>query len=131
MIETIRCSPSKAHDSAGVVRPDKVVAELTFGFWRYLLSARYEASLWTPALRHAFVGGLSRATVYETVEHINTFRNRFAHHDPIYRQHLQSDITRIEQLIDWMSPEAAEWAFVDIDKRLDNLSRARPTPGVE
>lgn len=27
-------------------RPDRVIAELTFGFWRYLFARRYQASLW-------------------------------------------------------------------------------------
>lgn len=31
-----------------------IVAELSFGFWRYLLTSHYVSSLWTPALRHAF-----------------------------------------------------------------------------
>jgi len=35
------------------VLPGKVVAELSFGFWRFLLARRYTASLW-PALRPGF-----------------------------------------------------------------------------
>lgn len=35
----------------------KVVAELSFGFWRYLTAQRYHASLWVPALHGAFPGG--------------------------------------------------------------------------
>ncbi|HET8684200.1 MAG TPA: hypothetical protein VFM54_20350 [Micromonosporaceae bacterium] len=36
--------------------PGRVVAELGFGFWRYLLARRYERVLWLPCLRHAFPG---------------------------------------------------------------------------
>ena len=35
-------------------RPDAVVAALGFGFWRYLVTARYEQSFWVPILDHAF-----------------------------------------------------------------------------
>lgn len=35
----------------------KVLAELSFGFWRFLTSKRYLTSLWTPALQHAFPYG--------------------------------------------------------------------------
>ena len=31
-----------------------MVAELNFGFWKFLLARPYEATLWTPALWHAF-----------------------------------------------------------------------------
>lgn len=34
----------------------RVVAELSFGFWRYLVSQRYHASLWVPSLHKAFPG---------------------------------------------------------------------------
>ena len=36
--------------------PGRVVAELPLGFWRFLLSARYERTLWLPCLRAAFPG---------------------------------------------------------------------------
>ncbi len=38
-------------------RHDRLVAELSFGFWRYLLSSRYHASLWVPDLHRAFPRG--------------------------------------------------------------------------
>lgn len=34
-----------------------VVAELTFGFWRFLVASRYYTSLWVPALHDAFPHG--------------------------------------------------------------------------
>ena len=35
----------------GVQKPDgKVIAELMFGFWRFVLDARHSATLWAPAL---------------------------------------------------------------------------------
>jgi hypothetical protein len=46
----------------------KVVAELTFGFWRYVLAAPYQGTLWAPALRHAFpcLSPARRETAYRT-----------------------------------------------------------------
>jgi hypothetical protein len=48
----------------------KVVAELTFGFWRYILAGTYQATLWSPALRHAFphLRTRDRAAVYGPVD---------------------------------------------------------------
>ncbi|WP_440311559.1 hypothetical protein [Leucobacter chromiireducens] len=31
-----------------------MIAELNLGFWRFLLAKRYEETLWTGTLRHAF-----------------------------------------------------------------------------
>lgn len=126
MIKNLNRARSKAKDSSGTVRPGKVVAELTFGFWRYLLTAHYEASLWTPALRHAFPSGLARGTVYELVEHINILRNRVAHHEPIHRRNLQTDLLRIEQLLDWISPDTSNWAFNNVETDLYRLLDAQP-----
>ncbi|HXL93420.1 MAG TPA: hypothetical protein VN969_31200 [Streptosporangiaceae bacterium] len=39
------------------VVPGKVVAELHFGFWRYLLASKYYTALWVPALSAAFPAG--------------------------------------------------------------------------
>ena len=36
--------------------PGRIVAELPFGFWRFLLSSRYERTLWLPCLRDTFPG---------------------------------------------------------------------------
>jgi hypothetical protein len=112
--------------TAFVVHQGKVVAELTFGFWRYLLTARYEASLWTPALRHAFRPGLARSTVYELVEQINAFRNRVAHHEPIHSRNIQDDIDRLAQLLEWISPPTAIWALESVQPRLTELLQSRP-----
>ncbi len=76
----------------GAPRPPegRVVAELTFGFWRYLLVSRYEHSLWNPSIRGSFQGlshlsgSDSRKAVYSAVERMNYLRNRVAHHEPIY-----------------------------------------------
>jgi hypothetical protein len=127
MIKNLNRARSKAKDATGIIRPGKVVAELTFGFWRYLLTAHYEASLWTPALRHAFPQRLARGTVYDLVEQINILRNRVAHHEPIYRRNLQTDISRIEQLLDWISPDTSQWAFDNVETQLYPLLAAKPS----
>lgn len=45
-----RASRRKRH---GGISHGKVVAELSFGFWRYLVASRYLTSLWIPAAQHA------------------------------------------------------------------------------
>lgn len=69
------------------------MSELTFGFWRNLLSARYERTLWTPVLRHAFpnLAPQRRVDVAKPVERLNHLRNRIAHYEPIYPRRLELD----------------------------------------
>jgi hypothetical protein len=68
-------------------RPDAVVAELGFGFWRYLVSARYEQSLWVPILDDAFdsIPGRTPAARREFIDGrlrvLHRLRNRVAHHE--------------------------------------------------
>ncbi len=112
---------------SGSTRPSegRLVAELTLGFWRYLLIARYEHSLWNPAIRSRFPslghlsGSESRRQVHDRVEKLNYLRNRVAHHEPIYEPFTipghQQAIDPMKVLVDavemisWNDPRVAEW----------------------
>lgn len=63
--------------------PGKVIAQLTFGFWRYLTSAAHEVTLWRPALHHAYPAGTSRSDVDARIGRLHELRNRVAHHEPL------------------------------------------------
>jgi hypothetical protein len=63
----------------------RVVAQLMFGFWRLLHSKRYEATIWQWALRFVYPTGVSRTLIHARLDHINTLRNRVAHHEPVHR----------------------------------------------
>lgn len=125
-------------------RPGKVVAELPFGFWRYLLTARYEQSFWVPALDAGFPSlpagspDVRRHQVEHHVAFIHLLRNRIAHHEPIhgtiaYRQKggpkERYDLGALQrvalELVSWMSPDAANWLAADIS-RIDQLLTSRP-----
>lgn len=71
--------------------PGKVIAELSFGFWRSLTTASHEKSVWVPYLHHAYNQGANRAEMDRIVGNINTMRNRIAHHEPLFNQ--KSDMT--------------------------------------
>lgn len=92
--------------------PGRVIAELNFGFWRFLLAKRYEATLWTGSLRHAFpnLQPQSRAVVYGSLEALHTLRNRIAHHEPIHARDLRADMLAIYRVLDWIDPEVRAWA---------------------
>jgi hypothetical protein len=78
------------HKPRNKPRPSAVVSELNFGFWRYVISARYEQSFWIPALDRANWAipestATKRRTRLETnIRVLHKLRNRIAHHEPIF-----------------------------------------------
>jgi len=93
-----------------------IVAELSFGFWTTLLARRFEHILWSPALRRAFprvkmVSGVkpSRRFVADRFDYLRVFRNRIAHHEPIFARDLAADYASLLEVAAWMFPDVAEW----------------------
>ncbi|KRB45012.1 hypothetical protein ASD90_15060 [Terrabacter sp. Root181] len=61
--------------------PGHIVAELNFGFWRFLLSRQYDRPLWTPYLYSAFPNYRGRRdTLFQLAMRVNDARNTIAHH---------------------------------------------------
>lgn len=79
----------------------KVVAELMFGFWAKLTSSALTHSLWTPHLNRAFVAKTPRGQINEAVSHVNSLRNRVAHHEPLFslNAHIRVRVSEIEFLL--------------------------------
>lgn len=68
----------------------KVIAELSLGFWRFLVESRYFTSLWVPAVHRAFPDGpkdlrTRQRAVAKHLKRLHFVRDRAAHHEPIPR----------------------------------------------
>ncbi|EDY43399.1 conserved hypothetical protein [Streptomyces sp. SPB074] len=89
----------------------KVIAEATFGVWRYMLAANYQATLWAPALRRAFphLRSQKREMIYTPVDRLNALRNRIAHHEPVHHQNLEARHKELLRVAGWIDPAAAAW----------------------
>ena len=103
--------------------PGKVVAELTFGFWTYLISDRLEKQVWVPYLHGAYPAGTNRHDIRDALEELRSFRNRVAHHENI----LTGSESRRRRLIDQVRRLSAP-AATDLQSRSDiaGLLQARP-----
>ncbi|OIH92344.1 hypothetical protein BIU90_10550 [Curtobacterium sp. MCBA15_001] len=93
----------------------RVVAELTFGFWRYLVESRYHTALWVPGVHRAFPDGapnlrVRRAEVAQRLQQLHFVRNRAAHYEPIHERDLGRDQRLAVELLSWVSPVAGAWA---------------------
>lgn len=64
---------------------DKVVAGLSFGFWRYMFSG-IQFNVFGNTLLQIFPNrpkGVNQKYIYQKLTEINNLRNRIAHHEPI------------------------------------------------
>lgn len=90
-----------------------VVAEMNFGFWVSLLAPRYDTRLWRTCLYKIFVDPaqkLSRQTVHGRMNALRRFRNRVAHHEPIFHKDILGVHDEILGATAWMCPDTAAWA---------------------
>lgn len=89
-----------------------VVAELKFAFWVGLLGPQYDTTLWRKALYRGFqVGaGRRRSDVHGRFNALRRFRNRVAHHEPIFKRDLQNTHNEIMEAIGWMCRDTMSWA---------------------
>ena len=90
-----------------------VVAELKFAFWVGLMGPRYDATLWRKALYKGFLTttGKKRSDVHGRFNAIRRFRNRVAHHEPIFHKDLALAHREIIEAIGWMCRDTKNWTL--------------------
>lgn len=87
----------------------RVVANLSFGFWRALLDRRYN-QLWIERLHHAFPHGTgNRKEVAALMARLNPFRNRLAHHEPIINASIGKRHDELIELARLIDEDASRW----------------------
>lgn len=99
-----------------------LVADLSFSFWVSLLGQEYDSSIWRNAVYKAFLecGGKPRRIVHSRMNALRRFRNRVAHHEPIYSNAEQMYFEIIET-IGWMCSDTKAWTihhsrFADVSR---------------
>ena len=105
--------------------PGKVIAELTFGFWRFLSSSAHEKSVWVPYLHQAFPAGTDRKRdVDSKVAALNRLRNRVAHHEPLITENLSREAAKVTALGGLIDPDLGE--YLSATSAVPALLRERP-----
>lgn len=102
---------ARRHRTAG-----KVVAEIKFAFWERILLNGQQQIIWKSQFDRCFPGSpaedpssIRREDLRREIERIRTFRNRVAHHEPIFSRRLEDDFKRILKVVHWRNPTAADW----------------------
>lgn len=114
------------------VEPPRLVAALPFGFWVALLGRggragglstpkrNYEMTLWRPCLHKAFPHAkIGRVQAHTPLDYLRTFRNRIAHHEPIFTRHLEADYRSILTVTGWICPKTRDW--IDHHGRVEEI----------
>lgn len=104
-------SCANKHPTAG-----KVVADLKFVFWQNVFVKGQDSRIWNKHFASAFPGydksltvPQARGRVHTTIDSIRRFRNRIAHHEPIFARNLGKDRDDIRRIVEWRRPGTAQW----------------------
>ena len=107
----------------------QVVAATTFGLWVGLTDAglprdpllSYETALWQPRIARAFpyLSGRRRKQLHRELDDVRRFRNRLAHHEPIFRAPLEQLRDDLVSIAGYVHPDAA--SLIRDAQRIDDV----------
>lgn len=104
----------KLQRRAEALTPDKIIAELAFGFWSSLFNVQFQSMLWKD-LRLVFPRcpkpQRQRHTVSSALNQIRALRNRVFHHEQLLwlAPSLLDLHTKGVEVIGWLDPKLPPW----------------------
>ena len=111
------------------ITPDRIIAELNFGFWNRLFNRHYTGLLWKP-LRLIFQNTpkhlRQRDTIADALYRIRTLRNRIYHYEPIFGnlQDLENQYNEMLTFLTWFDNDLPK-LLTDIDRFNGILKKAK------
>lgn len=108
---------AKRRAGGGRAPAGKIIAELSFDFWRFLFSRQYQASIWPQIEKALKEKPDNRQQFEDLVVIVYNMRNRCSHHESIVQQHdipreiahLNSVDKAIHMVANFIDPDAAAW----------------------
>lgn len=110
----IAAAKGKLQRRTEAATPDKIIAELTFGFWTSLFNAQLQTHLWKD-LRLAFPRCpktlRKRHTISAALSQIREFRNRVFHFEQLVwlTPSLIDTHTKGCEVVGWLDPQLSAW----------------------
>lgn len=105
------------------VTEGKVIAELTFYFWKRLYGPEYEHTLWRTTLKKTFPDKkVSRAEVARNLEMVYQSRNRLAHHETVLHGRFADTMKSISFVIQRLGQDSVN-ASSPLSKMLEDDMR--------
>jgi hypothetical protein len=106
---------------------DHIVSGLSFGFWLHLLTKKYEGVLWPTYFPQFFPNmpaNITRTNLYDRLDSLRIFRNRLAHHKPIFDRSPKTEYNNLLDTVRWACSDM-HW-FITTLTRIDQTLSARP-----
>lgn len=121
----VRAAHQRAQIRGAATPRGKIVAELGFGFWRFLITRQYTSTLW-PDLASAFPYAPNRAltTIEDPVRRLHKLRNRIAHHEAVWQLALEDRRDDLRAILGYIDPAACAWVITGC--RIDDVLTRRP-----
>lgn len=106
---------------------DSIVSTLNFDFWSNLFRSEYYNCFWQANLAILTPSwNLKIATLRSRSRDLNFFRNRIAHHEPIYQENLIKIHKEILEMISWFCKDTSDW--VGHFSTVNEVMRTSPDP---
>ncbi|HXC55164.1 MAG TPA: hypothetical protein VNU97_07715 [Rhizomicrobium sp.] len=106
----------------------QICSSLSFGFWEHLTIKRFNRILWNKGIGHNFpqapVKIDAREDLHALIEKVRRWRNRIAHHKPIYDRSPSDKYQDVLTLIRWVCNDTANW--VASISRVQQVINAKP-----
>jgi hypothetical protein len=106
---------------------NQLVAELNFGFWRFLVAKQYRTTLWPLAGKYAFPN-IDPSQIQElstVMGRLHDLRNRIAHHEPIHMRNLDKDFADCLWVIGGVCLTTRQW--VESNSGVSGVLQERPS----
>ncbi|PQZ94876.1 hypothetical protein CQ018_05920 [Arthrobacter sp. MYb227] len=108
----------------------KILAELSFGFWKYLFTKRMRQELWEGCLNLEFryvdrAKSVDPAKLHGDLERLARLRNRIAHHESIFDKSPQEDHDALLRMTELLGPDVDR--FVRKHSTVRAVLASRPT----
>jgi len=115
-VEKIHQAKSKLQKKHELVTKDKLIAELSFGFWTGLFQSAYKDKMRFNTLKEIFpnlpskkIQKIDRKTIHSKINHIREFRNRVFHHENINKPLYDTIEEDIYEIIGFFDSEIAHF----------------------
>ncbi|MEA3492321.1 MAG: hypothetical protein U9R27_10520 [Campylobacterota bacterium] len=115
-LEKIHHAKSKLRDKNDTLIKDKLIAELTFGFWTGLFKTLYDNKMRFNNLKQIFpnlpsrdIQKIDRKNLSKKLNHIREFRNRVFHHENINKELYATIEDDIYEILDFFDSEIANF----------------------
>ncbi|MAD40949.1 MAG: hypothetical protein CL623_00950 [Arcobacter sp.] len=116
-LKKITIAKSKISENSEAISKDKLVSELTFGFWTALFQSSYDDKMRFTNLKQIFPNLpskdellVNRQILSTKLNHIRKFRNRVFHHENIIKDEFENIEDNIYEILEFFDTELVQYA---------------------